>query len=222
MGSILHEVYDRLALAYGEQRRWSAESPEIRVVGAILAQNTSWSAVDLAIQNLREAGVLEPRAMMSLAMEELVDLIKPAGHAQTKAKRLITLFKFVQQKHDGSVEALLSQDRGTLREQLLGLNGISAEVADTIVLYAAELPSFVVNLGTHRILARHGWIEFEADYETIQDHFQSSLERDVDRYAQFHKLLTRVGDEFCRKTPRCEGCPLQPLLRNGKPLEPYE
>ncbi|MBL8826221.1 MAG: hypothetical protein JNM18_04495 [Planctomycetaceae bacterium] len=221
MSTTLSQVYDRLRRVYGEQRMVAAASAWERLVGAILLQHASWSAVENALTNLRESGIDEPRAMRSLAVDELAELIQPTGHGQTKAKRLLNLLKLLHKQHDDSVESLLSQDRHALREQLMGVNGISAEVADTIVLYAAELPVFVVNLATHRILARHGWIDFEADYETIQDHLQGSLQRDVPLYAQFHEMLTQVGDEFCRKTPKCDGCPLQPLLRNGQPLEPY-
>jgi endonuclease-3 related protein len=222
MSSHLDDVYARLLQHYGPQPTEAAQSPFVRMVTAILAQNTTQKNVAAAIDNLRESGVLEPRAMFALSIDELVELIQPAGHAQPKAKRLHNVLKLIVKEYDGSIEALFANDRHSLREQLISVNGIGAETADSIVLFAAQLPSFVVDLATHRILARHGWIDFAADYEMLQDHFESSLERSVELYGEFHELLSRVGSEHCRKTPKCEGCPLQPLLKNGKPLEPYE
>jgi endonuclease-3 related protein len=105
-----------------------------------------------------------------------------------------------------------------LREELLAINGVGPETADSILLYAGNLPTFVVDAYTHRVMKRHAWIEFEADYQAVKEHFESSLERDATLFNEFHALIVRVGNEHCRKTPKCEGCPLAELLPEGGPL----
>lgn len=222
MSGILADVYQRLLAHYGPQHWWPAQSPLEVLVGAILTQNTAWKNVERAIANLREAGLLDIQRLYALPLEELAELIQPAGYYRLKAKRLHNLLRLVVDEFDGSLEVMFSNDRETLRERLLSVNGVGPETADAIMLYAGQIPTFVVDTYTHRILARHGWTDFESDYHTIQSQFESELERDVALFNEYHGLLVRLGNEHCRKTPKCEGCPLEPLLKHGRPLEPWE
>ena len=115
---------------------------------------------------------------------------------------------------------MVQADLATLREQLLSVKGIGPETADSILLYAAQMPTFVVDTYTHRVLARHGWIDFNSDYYAIKDFFETRLEVDVALYNEYHALLVRVGHLYCRKTPRCDDCPLRDLLPSAGPLVP--
>ena len=216
----LQEVYDRLLDAFGRQGWWPGESPFEVMVGAVLVQNTAWKNVEKAIGNLKELDLLDPPALYEVPVDELEELIRPAGYFRLKARRLRNLLELVVTRYDGSLEAMFSTGLSTLREELLGVNGVGPETADSILLYAGELPVFVVDTYTHRVLARHGWIGFEADYHEIQDHFQSTLAQDVSLYNEYHALLVRVGHHHCRKTPKCDTCPLAELLPAGRPLEP--
>jgi len=220
MTGTLKEVYDRLFAAYGPQHWWPGDTPLEVMIGAVLVQNTSWQNVEKAIDNLKQHDLLEPHALYRLPPEELEPLIRPAGYFRVKARRLRNLLAFLVEHHDGSLEAMFHSDRADLREALLGINGIGPETADSILLYAGGLPTFVVDAYTHRVFARHGWIEVDADYHAIQDHFQSGLPQDVALYNEYHALLVRVGKLHCRKTPKCDGCPLAELLPDGGPLEP--
>lgn len=215
------ELYRRLFDAFGPQHWWPGRSPFEVIVGAVLAQNTNWQNVEKAIRNLRQVDLLEPRALCDVPPEELEELIRPAGYFRIKARRLHNLLEFLVTRYDGSLEAMFSADRSRLRHELLAVDGIGPETADSILLYAGGVPVFVVDTYTHRVLARHGWIGFDADYHAIQDYFQSSLPDDPALYNEYHALLVRLGKEYCRKNnPRCQQCPLAELLPNGGPLEP--
>jgi endonuclease-3 related protein len=218
----LDEVYRRLLAEFGPQHWWPGESPFEVLIGAVLVQNTSWRNVARAIDNLREADLLEPHALYGLLAEELEELIRPAGYFRIKARRLRNLLGFLVERYGGSLEAMFAAGLGTLREELLGVNGVGPETADSILLYAGGLPTFVVDTYTHRIFARHGWIDFGADYHAIKDHFESGLERDAALYNEYHALLVRLGHLHCRKTPKCEGCPLADLLPEDGPRQPDE
>ncbi len=220
MSTTLQQIHDRLLEAFGPQNWWPGESPFEVVVGAVLTQNTNWKNVEKAIENLRRQDLLEPHALFAVPPEELQELLRPAGYFRIKTGRLRNLLAYIMDNHDGSLEAMFATDIDTLREELLGVNGVGPETADSILLYGGHLPTFVVDTYTHRVLARHGWIDFDADYHTIKDHFESSLERDVSLYNEYHALLVSVGHRHCRKTPKCQGCPLEELLPNGEPLEP--
>lgn len=220
MTTTLQQVHDALLAHFGPQHWWPGESPFEVMVGAVLTQNTSWKNVARAIENLRQAGALEPRAMYALAPEELAELIRPAGYYRLKTGRLRNLLRFVVEEHDGSLAAMFATPLDELREQLLRINGVGPETADSILLYAGQYPTFVVDTYTNRVLKRHGWIEFEADYHAIKEHFEANLARDVALFNEYHALLVRVGNQFCSTTPRCEGCPLRPYLPAGGPLSP--
>jgi len=208
----LDAIYQCLYDAYGPQNWWPADSPFEVMVGAVLVQNTAWKNVSRAIENLRDADLLTPKALYEVPVAEFEELIRPAGYFRMKTRRLRNLLDYLFEKHDGSLDAMLATDLETLRMDLLAINGIGPETADSILLYAADKPIFVVDTYTHRVLKRHGWIEYEADYHTIQDHFQASLEPDVTLYNEYHALLVRVGHSHCRKTPKCDACPLAEML----------
>jgi endonuclease-3 related protein len=211
--SHLLTAYKRLYDAFGPQHWWPGESPFEIMVGAVLVQNTAWRNVERAIRNLHDAGVMTPHALYALPAEELAELIHPAGYYQVKARRLRNLLKFVVEDYGGSLEQMLSMDLATLREQLLGIHGIGPETADAIVLYAGNLPTFVVDTYTHRILARHGWIGYDAGYHEIKELCESSLPKDAGLYNEYHALLVRVGKDYCRRAaPKCERCPLAEML----------
>lgn len=207
-----HDIYQTLLNHFGPQHWWPAESPLEVMVGAVLTQNTSWRNVEKAIANLREADALSIETLHAFDHEELAELIRPAGYYRLKTKRLTNLIRFVVEKYDGSLDLMFASDVATLREELLSVNGVGPETADTILLYAGELPTFVVDTYTARVLKRHGLIEIEADYHAIKDYFESSLPTEGPMYNEYHALLVRVGSEYCRKTPKCDDCPLADLL----------
>ncbi len=221
MPAKLKEAYERMFAAFGPQNWWPGDSPFEIMVGAVLVQNTAWRNVEQAIDNLRDAGVMEPHALLKLPPAELAELIRPAGYYQLKTKRLRNLLRFLVEKYDGSLQAMFATNLASLRDQLLAINGIGPETADAILLYAGGLPTFVVDTYAHRILARHGWLDYEAMYDDIKDYFESGLPADRALYNEYHALLVRVGKDFCKRTaPKCELCPLAPMLPASGIVEP--
>ena len=218
---MLTQIYRRLLDVFGPQHWWPGDSPFEVMLGAVLTQNTNWQNVERAIRNLRDADLLEPHALYNMPVEELEQLIQPAGYFRVKARRLRNLLEFLIDRYDGSLDAMFAVGLPELREQLLGVNGIGPETADSILLYAGGLPSFVVDAYTHRVFSRHGWIDFEADYHQIQDYLQGGLPQDVQLYNEYHALLVRLGKDFCKKSnPQCKECPLHAMLPKGGPREP--
>jgi len=215
MCNTLVDAYRRLLDAFGPQHWWPGETPFEVMIGAVLTQNTNWKNVERAIGNLREAGLLTPHLLHAVPMEELQELIRPAGYYRLKAKRLRNLLDWLMDEYDGDLDAMFSRDVRSLREQLLSVNGIGPETADSILLYAGNLPTFVVDTYTSRVLKRHAWIDPEADYHAIQEFFECHLDEDVALYNEYHALLVQVGKEYCRKAPRCDKCPLAPMLPEG-------
>lgn len=213
--STTQHVFEKLLDRFGPQQWWPGDSPLEVMIGSVLVQNTAWKNVERAIDNLRDADALHPKKILALSAAELAELIRPSGYFRLKEKRLRNLMEFFVREYDGSLVAMRKNDAQTLREQLLGVHGIGPETADAILLYALEKPVMVVDTYTHRVFARHGWISYETDYHQLQDHLASELPEDVATYNELHALLVQVGKEFCRKTPRCEECPLREMLPSG-------
>ncbi len=207
----LHEIYRLLFDAFGPQHWWPGETRFEIMVGAILTQNTSWSNVAKAIANLKGAECLEPKRLHALDLAQTETLIRPAGYFRLKAKRLRHFTQWLFDDYDGHLEWLDEVDTQRLREELLGISGIGPETADSILLYALNRPVFVVDTYTARVAVRHGLIDPELTYETLQDLFTSNLESDAPLYNEYHALLVHVGKDFCKPNPKCAGCPLEPL-----------
>jgi endonuclease-3 related protein len=211
--------YDALFKAYGPQHWWPAETPLEVVLGAVLTQNTNWKNVERAIANLKREGLLDVEALAGVAPERLQEAIKPAGYFRIKAGRLQNFIRLVVDRFGGDLDALFALRTQGLREALLAVKGIGPETADSIALYAAGKPAFVVDTYTGRVLRRHGMIDRDATYEDIQQLMRSGLPDDVAMFKEYHALLVEVGKRHCKKqAPECAGCPLREFLGEGQPV----
>jgi endonuclease-3 related protein len=214
----LRDLHDALLAHYGHQKWWPADDSFEVMIGAILAQNTAWKNVEKAIQNLRTFELLDVRKLHELDQDTLALAIKPAGTFNVKAARLKAYIAWYVRRFDADLERMKQVPPDRLREELLEIKGIGPETADAILLYAVEAPTFVVDTYAHRVLTRHDLAMEEATYEDLKEAFERELPRDVKVYNELHALIVAVGKEYCRPKPRCEKCPLRPLLPPGSPL----
>jgi len=171
----LRNFYRALYQAWGRQHWWPAETAFEVIVGAYLTQNTAWTNVERALANLRAAQALNVAGIRGIRLAKLERLIRPSGYFRQKAKRLKTFVAFLDRNYDGSLEKLFSQPTASLREELLGLNGVGPETADSILLYAGNHPVMVVDAYTRRILERHEILPEKTGYEDIRELFERAL-----------------------------------------------
>lgn len=206
----LDRIYSKLYAHFGPQHWWPADSPFEVMVGAILTQNTSWQNVEKAIHNLKKHHLLSPRKLYKLPGTKLASLIRPAGYYNIKAKRLKHFMDFLFSSYSGDIEEMSQQDLHVLRRQLLLVNGIGPETADSILLYALSKPVFVVDAYTKRIFWRHKLIDENADYHQVQQLFMNNLRNNEKLFNEYHALLVRLAKEFClKKKGKCDICPLK-------------
>lgn len=233
--------YKALVRRYGPQNWWPARSRFEVIVGAYLTQNTNWSNVEKATANLRRVRSLTVKAMRNVPIAKLETLIRPSGYFRQKARNLKAFIAFLDQQYSGSLARMFLQPTEKLRAELLALNGVGPETADSILLYAGNHPVFVVDAYTRRVLERHGIIGAKTGYEEIRAlvehairsatpaslnvqepgsdprHSSSPMSRAprselAQHYNEFHALIVRVGNHYCRKTAKCKGCPLRGYL----------
>ncbi len=206
---ILALIYKRLFEAFGPRHWWPGETPFEVIIGAILTQNTAWTNVEKAINNLKSQDLLTPERLKHLPEDELAELIRPAGYYNLKANRLKEFIKFLFSHYAGDLNQMFNQDMWELRRELLGVKGIGPETADSILLYAGQKPIFVVDAYTRRMLTRHNLIEKKTSYTQIQDLFMTNLKQDVQLYNEYHALIVQLGKEICKSKPKCDICPLK-------------
>jgi endonuclease-3 related protein len=206
----LEEIYHLLLSSYGPQHWWPADEPFEVIVGAILTQNTNWGNVEKAISNLKQCEALNPSALRQLPLEKLAELIYPCGYYRGKALKLKAFAEYLVHYGD-SLERLFALDIEQLRDELLSIYGIGEETADSIILYAAKKPIFVIDAYTKRILSRLGLAPAMESYAAFQALFMDNLPPDEALYNEYHALLVRHGKEVCRKSPFCPRCCLSAL-----------
>ena len=202
-------MYRILRRAHGKAAWWPGETPFEVCLGAILTQNTSWTNVEKALDSLRSRGLLSFAALARLRAARLAPLIRSSGYFNVKARRVKSFLDFLFREYAGRVAPMASEQPQTLRAKLLDVKGIGPETADSIVLYAAKLPLFVVDAYTRRIFSRLGYLRGDEDYDAMQRFFMERLPHDALIYNDYHAQIVLLGKNTCRKRPRCAACPLE-------------
>ena len=232
----LKTVYSLLYSAFGPQGWWpvysdggrgyhkgdfslpSTEKQRLEIAfGAILTQQTSWQNAQKAVLNLIRSDFLSPEKVLESDEKELQTAIRSSGYFRQKTERLKAFSAFLVERYGGSISELLSGEVESVRKELLSLKGIGKETADSIMLYAGNIPTFVVDAYTFRMAERTGIME-ERDYEALKSEFEAALDGDFRVYNEYHALLVELGKRHCRTRALCEGCPLQPLCSYHKKL----
>jgi len=206
--AVLRRVYPRLRETFGPAGWWPAGSPFEVCVGAILVQNTAWTNVERTLDRLRRRRLLSFRALHRLSASRLAPLVRSSGTFRVKARRLRAFLDFLAAEYRGRVEAMRSEEPSLLRRKLLGVPGIGPETADSIALYAAKHPVFVVDAYTRRVFTRLGLLQGAETYAEVQRFFEDRLPRDAGLYNDYHAQIVRLGKDVCRTRPRCPECPL--------------
>lgn len=201
-------LYQALLAEYGRQNWWPARHSFEMCVGAILVQNTAWVNARKALTNLARRGVESVAAAAALGEFELAELVRPSGYYNQKAAKIAVFCEHVLMNYGGDLSSFLSRPMEALRDELLGLWGIGEETADSIILYAAKQPTFVVDTYTVRALARLGVIPRSTSKSEVRQRIMAALPPDTRLYAEFHALLIQHGKRLCRSAPLCGECPL--------------
>jgi endonuclease-3 related protein len=210
----LHSLYRILFDHFGPLNWWPADSPFEVAVGAILTQNTAWTNVERAIANLKEEQVLSPDKLSDLPLARLEELITPSGFFRQKANRLQSLSRHLVTEWQSNLNDFCGGLLDEARERLLARPGIGPETADSILLYAAGRPAFVVDAYTRRIFERVGILRGGETYAEVRQIFMHALPKDVTLYNEYHALIVQLAKTCCRKRkPLCDECPISRRCR---------
>jgi len=212
---IILSCYKELYKAFGKQNWWPIQgikNPEFEIIiGTILTQNTAWRNAEKAIVNLCSNDLIDIDVIKGISLNKLSRLIKPAGYYNQKAERLKILAKHLSDYP--SVKVFFNRPLDELRKELLSITGIGPETADSILLYAGNKPSFVIDAYTRRIFSRVGICEQDIDYHDLQKIFIDSLKSDIQLFKEYHALIVECAKLFCKKKAQCKSCPLTKLCK---------
>ncbi|MGI6072455.1 MAG: endonuclease III domain-containing protein [Lachnospiraceae bacterium] len=201
----LKKIYHTLYSHYGDLRWWPADTPFEVIAGAILTQNTAWTNVEKAIA--RFGGDLSPERILSLQTEELQEIIRPAGFYRQKAQYLKAVTEWFA-SYDCDLNLIKKRPLADIRFELLQVRGVGNETADSILLYAFEFPTFVVDAYTIRFFKRFP-VDAGKTYMEVKNFCERELPQDAELYNHFHALIVYNGKEHCKKKTDCAGCPVE-------------
>lgn len=230
MGSI-EKIHDILLGSFGPQHWWPVtedgnfhptysngpknEKQQLEVcIGAILAQNTSWNNAEKAIIELNKSNMMDVKKINSINIKKLAKIIRSSGYHNQKARKLKNFCRFLLKNYHGSLSQTFQNDIVELRNQLLSVSGIGPETADSIILYAAKKPVFVVDAYAKRIMNRMGYKE--SGYDELQEIFMQSLLNNEKLFNECHALFVQLGKNICKKEPLCGKCPLNNICSYPK------
>ena len=198
---------------YGPQHWWPAETPFEVIVGAILTQSASWRNVEKAIANLKAARALSPLTLRRIPIDRLATIVHPCGYYNAKALKLKSLARWLGEHYNDRLDRLFANGIDTLRQELLAVHGIGQETADSIILYAAGKPIFVIDAYTRRLVGRLGLAPDSDSYQGYQALFMDSLPGDARLFNEYHALLVCLAKDACRRQPLCRQCCLNGICQ---------
>ena len=198
---------------YGPQHWWPAREPFEVITGAILTQSAAWINVEKAIDSLKAAGALSPKALRQLSHAEIARLIRSSGYYNAKARKLKSFADWLGEHYDDDLDRLFANDSEHLRRELFAIYGIGEETADSIILYAANKPAFVIDAYTRRIVNRIGIVPKGNSYFAYQTLFMENLPADTQLFNEYHALLVCLAKNACRPRPLCEQCCLKDVCQ---------
>jgi hypothetical protein len=96
--------------------------------------------VERALKQLRAAKVLSLDGIRKVPVSRLESLIHSSGYFRQKAHALKTFVASVDPRYGGCLTRMFFQLTEMLRQELLLLNGVGPETADSILFYAGQHP----------------------------------------------------------------------------------
>lgn len=199
----IKKIYTLLYQFFGAQHWWPSDTVDETIIGAILTQNVAWTNVEKALINLKKNRIYLLEDIIRTDQKELSDLILPSRFSRQKAVYLHAIANFFKNYNFQYAKIAATVSPAEIRYRILSVKGVGDETGDTILLYALEIPYFVIDAYTKRIFYRIGLIpEEKIKYQKLQDLFHKELEKNTGLYNEYHALLVKLGKDYCMKNNR--------------------
>ena len=208
----LLDIHKKLLVEYGEPS-WQPRDPVAELVNTILSQNTNDVNRDRAFERLRETFPTWDE-VRDAPLEELIEAVRPAGLAPTKAPRIQDALRRIgDERGEIALDFLAHLSPQEAREWLLAIPGVGPKTAAIVLLFSLGVPAFPVDTHVHRVTWRLGLIPEKTSREKAHDLLEELAPPEV--YYSFHLNLISHGRTVCHaRNPRCDEC----MLRKGCPF----
>ncbi len=190
------------------------------IVRAALGLAVDPRVASAAFEVLRDAALLDPVALVAIDPIELDELFRQ-GKVKLAAKALAPLRRIAGwvQDRDLERETLDRLSTEAIREEWRALNGVGPATTDALLLFGLGRPTIPVDRASYRILVRHGWLDSSSDYDEARSVLESIAPDDPEALAQLSLGFEKLGRDACKPSgPKCESCPLRPLLPDNGPV----
>ena len=228
---------DELAGIYGHPEWVRRLDPTSELILTILTQNTADTNAEVAFERLRafypsglppeqhhpgegwggrglKDGAPPDWTRVEFApIEELMDVIRPAGIATQKGPRIqASLRKIREERGDHSLEFLGDMTALEARDWLTGVNGIGKKTASVVLLFCFGLPLVPIDRHVERVMKRVGLLPPKVLDDPAHDMVLALIS--PERAYESHVNLIRHGRLVCHaRNPAHELCPLRDRCR---------
>ena len=216
--SYLTDIYAKMLNRYGPQRWWIYDNPLNIIVGSILTQGTAWSNVEKAVGNLIAKDAMSLHVLRDLPKKTLSQIIYPSGYFNSKARKLKAMANYIGYHFNDNLDSMRKEKTDILRKMLLDIHGVGDETADTILLYAFDKTTFIIDNYTKRLFYRLGIVNENVSYITLKSLLLNEMTSDSDLLKEYHALIIDHGQKVCGKSPKCENCCLLDMCPTGEKL----
>lgn len=202
--SVLRQIFETLREHYADKPYlWWSDDPLEVIVGAVLVQGSTWKSVDKVIGIMYPQGFMDFEVLVQIPDEQLADVIRSVGFQAKKAKRLKALAKLFLDC-GGTIQHFFARNAETVRQELLQVPDIGAGTADNIMLYAGNMPVYMVDIFTTRLLRRHRLVSPTA---TTADEMYSDFQGDAPACDACGSITVRNGNCYlCYNCGKSMGC----------------
>jgi endonuclease-3 len=200
----LRAIVRRLEKRYGALETPRSLDVLDELILTVLSQHTSDLNSERAFGLLRRAYPTW-EAAVAAPWQEVADVIRPGGLANTKARRIQAILREVLEREGRfDLERLSEGGDEQVREYLASLPGVGPKTVAVVMGFALGRETIPVDTHVHRVATRLGLVP-----KTSAERAQRLLEEQVpdELKTPLHVGLIRHGRETCRAPiPRCEGC----------------
>ncbi|MFB6196762.1 MAG: endonuclease III [Halobacteriaceae archaeon] len=175
------------------------------LIRTILSQNTNDENRDVAWDSLVDEFDRDYAAIESADRSELATVIRTAGLANQKARRIQNALKTIRDHTDGeyTLEFIEEMDVNAARGWLTNIKGIGPKTAAIILLFRFQKPIFPVDTHCHRLAKRFDLISPDVSAERAHDILSEQVPNDI--MYSFHRLLISHGRQYCTaRNPNCD------------------
>jgi endonuclease-3 len=202
-------VHAILLQTYGHPDWRPDFAPMDELILTILSANTADVNSGRAFERLK-AAYPDWQAVLDAPLDQLTEVIRPAGLGPTKAPRIQAALRRVLAERgafDITFLADLPVEEGLA--WLTQLDGVGHKTASIVLLFCFDKPAFPVDTHVQRVTQRLGLAGPKDDPARIKALWEALAP--AEWFYPLHLNLIRHGRQVCHaRKPACEVCPLQP------------